>query len=392
MSLSESTERNNTTEILTPKQMGWRVNLQILMVLFKSRVVSLLLLAATGGAFLAAGGWPGLPTMILVIVSGGLTASGSAGLNQYLEQSSDALMGRTRRRPLVTGDLQPRWVLWVSLLMVIVPPLLLTPFNLALAFYLFAGAFIYVVLYTRQAQAREQAQSLLVELEAANRQLADYAAQVEDLTIASERQRMARQLHDTLSQGLAGVILQLEAADAHLTMGRPERAQGILQQTMGQARATLSDARRAIGDLRQVQNGPEDLVEALRDEVDHFTRATGIPCELEIDLAEAVPPALGETVLRSVSESLSNIARHANAHRACLRLSSLDGQLLVEVRDDGGGFDPLAVQAGHYGLLGMRERARLVGGSMEIDSAPGAGTVITLHLPLSLEVEAGSRG
>jgi len=148
MSLSESTERNNTTEILTPKQMGWRVNLQILMVLFKSRVVSLLLMAATGGAFLAAGGWPGLSTMILIIVSGGLTASGSAGLNQYLEQSSDALMGRTRRRPLVTGDLKPRWVLWVSLLMVIVPPLLIAPFNPALTIFLYAGAFIYVVLYT----------------------------------------------------------------------------------------------------------------------------------------------------------------------------------------------------------------------------------------------------
>jgi protoheme IX farnesyltransferase len=86
--------------------------------------------------------------MILVIVSGGLTASGSAGLNQYLEQGSDALMGRTRKRPLVTGDLQPRWVLWVSALMVIVPPLIIAPFNPALACFLFAGAFIYVVLYT----------------------------------------------------------------------------------------------------------------------------------------------------------------------------------------------------------------------------------------------------
>ncbi|HSG15654.1 MAG TPA: heme o synthase [Anaerolineae bacterium] len=148
MSLSESTERNNTAKALTQKQAGWRANLQILTVLFKSRVVSLLLLAATGGAFLAAGGWPGLATMILLIVAGGLTASGSAGLNQYLEQGSDSLMGRTRRRPLVTGELQPRWVLWVSALMVLIPPLLIVRFNPALAFFLFAGAFVYVVLYT----------------------------------------------------------------------------------------------------------------------------------------------------------------------------------------------------------------------------------------------------
>ncbi len=86
--------------------------------------------------------------MILVLVAGGLTASGSAGLNQYLEQGSDALMGRTRSRPLVTGDLQPRWVLWVSILMVLVPPLQIARFNPALAFFLLAGAFIYVVLYT----------------------------------------------------------------------------------------------------------------------------------------------------------------------------------------------------------------------------------------------------
>jgi protoheme IX farnesyltransferase len=148
MSLSESTERNNTANTLAQEQAGWRANIQILMVLFKSRVVSLLLLAATGGAFLAAGGWPGLDTMILVLVAGGLTASGSAGLNQYLEQGSDALMGRTRRRPLVTGALQPRWVLWVSIFMVLVPPLLIARFNPALAFFLLAGAFVYVVLYT----------------------------------------------------------------------------------------------------------------------------------------------------------------------------------------------------------------------------------------------------
>jgi NarL family two-component system sensor histidine kinase YdfH len=82
---------------------------------------------------------------------------------------------------------------------------------------------VYVELYTRQANANERARELLGELEAANRQLTEYAAQVEDLTIAAERQRMARELHDTLSQGLAGLILQLEAADAHLSGERPEK-------------------------------------------------------------------------------------------------------------------------------------------------------------------------
>ncbi len=110
---------------------------------------------------------------------------------------------------------------------------------------------IYVTLYIRQHEAREQAQNLLKELEAANQQLSEYAAQVEDLTIATERQRLARDLHDTLSQGLAGLILQLEAVDANLKNERQDRAVEILQQSMEHARATLADARLAISDLRE---------------------------------------------------------------------------------------------------------------------------------------------
>jgi protoheme IX farnesyltransferase len=127
---------------------SWRESIQILTVLFKARVVSLLLLAAIGGAFLGAGGWPGVATLSIVIITGGLAASGSSGLNQYLEQSSDAAMRRTRHRPLVTGELQPHWVLWVSAAMVIIPPLLVLPFNPALTFWLYAGAIIYVGIYT----------------------------------------------------------------------------------------------------------------------------------------------------------------------------------------------------------------------------------------------------
>ncbi len=95
---------------------------------------------------------------------------------------------------------------------------------------------LYVALYNRQDEARQRAQALADELEAANRQLTEYTAQVEDLTIANERQRMARELHDTLSQGLAGLILQLEAADAHLTNNHSDKAQAIVTNAMEQAR------------------------------------------------------------------------------------------------------------------------------------------------------------
>lgn len=244
---------------------------------------------------------------------------------------------------------------------------------------------VYVTLYIRQLEAREQAQTLLTELEAANRQLSEYAAQVEDLTIAAERQRMARELHDTLSQGLAGLILQLEAADAHLTKERPERAQEIISQAMEQARATLSNARRAIGDLRSSVDTAPGLEQALEAEVKRFENATGLPCELDVQLKSELPESIVETGLRIVSEALTNVARHAQAEHAWVQVEETDTQLCLEIRDDGQGFDPEAVEAGHYGLLGMRERARLVGGTLIVSSEKEQGTVIKVCLPSSVD-------
>jgi len=243
---------------------------------------------------------------------------------------------------------------------------------------------IYVVLYMRQVEARDRAQCLLHELEIAHAELAEHAERIEALTLAAERQRMARELHDTLAQGLAGLLLQLEAADSHLDAGRAGRAQGIVQQAMARARATLAEARRAIDDLRARQLSAPDLAAAIRDEATHFSAATGIPCALDLTLPDTLPPALCEHALRAVAEGLTNVARHAQAHQVEVRAAEAKDWLTIEVRDDGAGFDPEAAlsRAGHYGLLGLRERARLAGGTLEIDSTPGAGARLTLRLPL----------
>jgi two-component system, NarL family, sensor histidine kinase YdfH len=239
---------------------------------------------------------------------------------------------------------------------------------------------VYVILYTRQSDANARARELLAELAAANRQLTEYAARVEDLTIATERQRMARELHDTLSQGLAGLILQLEATDAHLTADRPERARAILEQSMEKARGTLREARQAIDDLRQPAG--HNLAEAAGQEAERFTRATGIACEPVIELQAILPEGVSETAVRAISEGLTNIARHARASHASLRLSEAGQELEIEMRDDGVGFDPQTVQPGHYGLLGMRERVRLAGGRLDIQSEAGKGTCILIRFPL----------
>jgi NarL family two-component system sensor histidine kinase YdfH len=237
---------------------------------------------------------------------------------------------------------------------------------------------MYVTLYVRQAEAREKAEALAAELETANLQLTEYAARVEDLTIVNERQRMARELHDTLSQGLAGLILQLEAADAHLTNKRNEKAQSIIANSMQQARSTLAEARRAIDDLRQ--SSVDDLDSALRLEISRFTNATSIPILYHTDHIPPLPDPAKETLVRAVAEALTNVANHAHAHNVAVDVRMKDKNLSVMIRDDGQGFDASAIPAGHYGILGIKERVRLVNGSFEIQS--NNGTTLKIEIPL----------
>ncbi len=242
---------------------------------------------------------------------------------------------------------------------------------------------IYVELYSRQTEAREESQKLLQELEIAHAQLSEYAVQVEDLTLANERQRLARELHDTLAQGLVGLILQLEATATHLRTGHQERAEEIIQQAMARARVTLADARRAIGDLRKIQGSAEDVGALIRTEVRRFSTATGIPCEVYAVSGVEVPDRVAEHCQRIVAEALINVARHAQAQHTWINMSNASDYLEISIRDDGIGFDPeeRTQSSGHYGLLGMRERARLAGGRLEIKSDYGSGTTITLTVP-----------
>jgi protoheme IX farnesyltransferase len=128
---------------------GWREFLRMVVVLFKLRIVGLLLLAAVGGAFLGAEGWPGLGRLLLLLLAGGAAAAGASALNQYIERTSDVIMSRTRLRPLPSGAIShPRLVVAMALFLILAPSLALVPVNPALSFYLLLGAFIYVVVYT----------------------------------------------------------------------------------------------------------------------------------------------------------------------------------------------------------------------------------------------------
>lgn len=127
----------------------WRDWMHLISVLFKLRIVFLLLMAATGGAFLAAGGWPGFGKLALLWLTGGMAAAGASSINQYWERHSDGDMGRTQKRPLVNGEIaNPNWVPFVGGALIVLPSLAVLPFNRPLTFFLLLGAFIYVAIYT----------------------------------------------------------------------------------------------------------------------------------------------------------------------------------------------------------------------------------------------------
>lgn len=235
----------------------------------------------------------------------------------------------------------------------------------------------YAVLFYRQVNARVRTQTFLLDLELAHKK-------VEELTLANERQRIARDLHDTLAQGLAGVIMQLEAVDAHLIKGRTTRAHEIIIRSMGQARETLSDARKAIDNLRSRATPSIDFSEAVNDTVHRFVIATGLKTNLTCQIQSPISGFKMEHILHILSESLMNVARHAQANQVNIEISEhRNNQLHMSILDNGTGFnvDKLGKLSGHYGLIGIYERARLIGGQIHIESN-SQGTVIHLTLPL----------
>ena len=250
-------------------------------------------------------------------------------------------------------------------------------FGVAIANLLVNGVFItlFMVVLNQQFAEREKAQELAEILEVANAKLAANAAKIESLTLQNERQRMARELHDTLAQGVAGLVLQLEAVRAHLSSNRVERASSIVDQALTRARSTLAESRAAIDNLRAV---PANLAESVREKVDRFTQAIGIPCELDLSAPENwLPNEISEHALSILSEALANVARHAQATRVNVKFHIHQDGLALEVRDNGKGFDlNQTINIGHYGLLGMRERARLTGGTLTVESNAQPGTIV----------------
>ncbi len=241
----------------------------------------------------------------------------------------------------------------------------------------------YLVLYVQLIASYAHLEKAHRDLAAAHTQLQASAERIEELTRLTERQRLARELHDTLAQGLAGVMMQLQAANSRLKSQRYGPAQEAIRQAISDIREALADARSAIGDLRAEESPLQDLGTALEEKIQQFTLASGIPCRTELRAWSSISEACAEHLLRIVSEGLTNIARHAHASHAWVCLTQDAGQMMLEIGDDGKGFDPafVATQQEHYGLIGLDERARLMGGVLQVESRPQEGTRLRLCFP-----------
>jgi PAS domain S-box-containing protein len=208
-----------------------------------------------------------------------------------------------------------------------------------------------------------------------------------ELAKLDERNRVARDIHDTLAQSFTGVVLQLEAAEQALADDR--KAVGAhLTSAKNLAREGLQEARRSVQDLRPQALSSGSLEKALRLEVER-TRPDGRQGSLRVSgETRLLLPSVEDCLLRVCQESLTNVSRHAAATNVWVDLRYETDSLLLSIRDDGAGFDPeVAAGNGGFGLRGMQERLALLGGSLSISSRPGGGTTIEARVPIGHRAE-----
>ena len=212
-------------------------------------------------------------------------------------------------------------------------------------------------------------------------------AQAQETAVLRERQRLAREIHDTLAQGFTSIVMHLEAAEQALPTDR-EVTERHLNQARSTARDSLAQARRVVDDLRPelLESTPFD--QAIARVVEQWAAHSGVAAEFKVT-GEIRPlqPQVEVTLLRSNQEALANVRKHAQATSACVTLSYLGDTVILDVEDNGKGLEtaaptPDGLTSGGFGLVAMRERVAQLGGQLFVESEPGEGTTLSISLPL----------
>ncbi|WP_417203403.1 sensor histidine kinase [Acetoanaerobium sticklandii] len=236
---------------------------------------------------------------------------------------------------------------------------------------------IYSAIYLKQLQLRIQTQQVLRELEIAYEK-------VEELTLSNERQRIARDLHDTLSQGLSGIIMQLEAIYTNIEKKNINRAKEITEMSMNYARKSLSDSRQVIDDLRIFETECNSISNFIEKQIAILNSISSTSVSYEMNTTSYLDTKTRKNLMYIISESFSNIAKHANANNVSVVITEIDSEININISDDGNGFDVKILDNlfGHYGILGMKERVDSFNGQFKITSSKKNGTLIHVTIPM----------
>ena len=224
------------------------------------------------------------------------------------------------------------------------------------------------------AEANEHLETALAENAGLHVQL---LTQAREAGILDERQRMAREIHDTLAQGFTGIVAQLEAARHN-----PDQWQRFTDQAQALARENLSEARRSVRALQPEHLDDARLPEAITGMSERWSQTSGVT--VGVETTGEPRPMLADievALFRVAQEALTNVAKHAKASRVGMTLSYMDDVVLLDVRDDGIGFEPGVGGADGFGLTSMRQRLMRVAGSLAIESRPGEGTAVNASVP-----------
>ncbi|MFG2560275.1 sensor histidine kinase [Streptomyces sp. NPDC048496] len=249
----------------------------------------------------------------------------------------------------------------------------------------------------REAEQNRAQVDTIAELESANARLeqalaenaglhAQLLVQAREAGVADERRRLAAEIHDTLAQGLTGIIAQLQVVTS-VADTDPALARQHLDRAAALARHSLGEARRSVHNLVPAALEHDDLPGALKKTVIGWAERHGTRADFTVTgTVEPIHDEIGATLLRIAEEALANVGRHAGASRVGITLSFMGDEITLDVRDDGRGFDPAALpphsRAGGFGLRGMRARAERIAGTVEVETEPGRGTAVCARVPL----------
>jgi len=256
--------------------------------------------------------------------------------------------------------------------------------GLSVCFPYLAGLFLiasFSNMMLRANEARLKSDRLLDELQQAHRQLQEYAGQAEELATAKERNRLARELHDSVAQTLYGLTLQAEAASRKLNAGQTDEVADYLHEIRDSSQQTLKETRLLIFELRPPILENDGLVPALRARLESVEIRSGLKTQINLHEVGRLRNGIESGLYGISNEVLNNVLKHAHATEVRISLEKKDNKVILEISDNGVGFDPASVEThGGLGLKGMRERAEQFGGALQIQSN-AKGTKVTVEVP-----------